>query len=177
MSVNLNTDCRDYWREKGTMNKLILNLGCGNETYGDVRVDFYKSNTTTLVLNLNDKLPIASNVFDEVYSKSVLEHIGNVKQFVEESMRVLKKGGKFWFRTDNANYIGYQLKNHQSYLPCYNAVEDDKHYYLFKPEHLINFFEKHSRDFKIKYTCPSKKLIFLPSKYSCMHLEITGTKK
>jgi len=36
-------------------NKMIINLGCGDEDYGDVRVDFVKTSTTTHILNLNEK--------------------------------------------------------------------------------------------------------------------------
>lgn len=159
---------------------MILNLGCGQQEYGDVRVDFVKTNATTHIFNLNEKFPLNDEIFDEVYCKSVLEHVGNVKQFVEESMRVLKKGGKFWFRVDSATYLPFLIKNHQGYIEgkCrYDYKSDeDKHYYLFKEEHFINFFKKFG-DIEITYTCPSKKLFFIPSKFKCMHLEVSGIKK
>lgn len=152
---------------------LIVNLGCGEEIFGDVRVDFVKTKTTTHVLDLNTFLPFKDGEFDEVYCKSVLEHIGNVKLFISESMRILKKNGRYWFRTDNANYLGFIFKNHQSYLKYENWSKNDKHYYLFKKEHLINLF---GDKIKITYTYPSWKLFFLPKKYKCMHLEISGVK-
>lgn len=153
----------------------ILNLGCGEETYGDVRIDFVKTKTTTHVLDLENKLPFKNGEFDEVYCKSVLEHIGNLKSFISESLRVLKKGGKFWFRTDNASYIGFLIKNHQDYIRYDYVSDEDKHYYLFKEEHLKNFFESVSSRI-ISYTCPSKKLFFLNEKFKCMHIEISGIK-
>ena len=158
---------------------MILNLGCGNQDYGDVRVDFVKTNATTHICNLNEKLPFNDENFDEVYCNSVLEHIGNVKQFVEESMRVLKVGGKFYFRTDSSTYLPFLIKGHQSYIEgkCkYDYKSDeDKHYYLFKEEHLINFFKRFG-DIKIGYACPSKKMPFFPMKFKCMHIEVNGIK-
>ena len=151
----------------------IINLGCGEEIEGDIRVDFVKTKTTTHVFDLNEKFPFKDNQFDRIYCKNILEHIGNVKSFTEESIRILKKGGSFWFRTDNATYIGFILKNHQSYLQWEDWSKNDKHYYLFKKEHLINLF---GEGVKITYTCPSWKLFFLPKKYKCMHLEISGIK-
>ena len=151
----------------------IINIGCGEQEYGDERVDFVDTKTTTNVFDLNEKFPIDDHVFDEVYCNSVLEHIGNVKQFLEECMRILEPSGKFFFRTDNANYIGFQLQNHQSYIENEDWSKDDKHYYLFKPEHLINLF---GDKIEITYSCPNNKLFFLPKKYKCMHLEVRGIK-
>ena len=90
--------------EKESKDKMkVLNLGCGDKKdFGDIRVDFVKTDATTHVLDLNEKLPFKDESFDQIYCKSVLEHIGNLKLFVEEAMRVLKKGGVCWFRTDIA---------------------------------------------------------------------------
>jgi len=40
-----------------------------------------------------DKMPFADGHFDIVYSKSVIEHVENIDNFLSESYRVLKKGG------------------------------------------------------------------------------------
>jgi predicted SAM-dependent methyltransferase len=156
---------------------MILNLGCGTEIYGDVRVDFLDTGTTTHIQDLNQTFQFESNSFDKVYSNSVLEHIRNCGNFVDEIHRVLKKGGKFFIRTDNANYFGFLLKNHQSYIEntYKHHTEDDLHYYLFKEEHLRNLFKKF-KDLKITLTCSSRKLFWLPNKLSCMHIEIRGIK-
>lgn len=152
---------------------MIINLGCGEETYGDVRVDYVKTKSTTHICDFNNPLPFEDNSFDEIYCKNVLEHIGNLKLFIEESIRILKKDGKFWFRTDNATYVGFMFKNHQKYIENEEWSKEDKHFYLFKAEHLINFF---GNNIEIKYSCPSKKLFFLPKKYKCMHIEACGKK-
>ena len=41
----------------------------------------------------NEKFPFEDNTFDYVYSKSVLEHVFNTQNIVEETYRVLKPGG------------------------------------------------------------------------------------
>lgn len=157
---------------------MILNLGCGGESYGDVRVDFTRTATTTNILDLNKKLPFKDEMFDEVYAKSVLEHIGNVKLFIDEAIRVLKVGGTIWIRTDNANYLPFLFKNHQDYITnkYSHYISDDKHYYLFKKEHLNNIFNLKLQRYSISFTCPSKKLFFLPNKLKCMHIELRGIK-
>ena len=42
-----------------------------------------------------DRIPYPDNYFDIVYSKSVLEHVRNTDNFLQESLRVLKPGGIF----------------------------------------------------------------------------------
>ena len=152
----------------------IINLGCGNESYGDVRVDFVKTSTTTHICDLNKPLPFKDNSFDKVYCKSILEHVGNVKQFIDECMRILKVGGTFYFRTDNSTYLGHVFKSHQSYLQFEDWSKEDKHYYLFKKEHLINFF---GDKVDLQYACQNKKVFFLPKKYKCFHIDINGVKE
>lgn len=41
-----------------------------------------------------EKFPFEDNFFDFVFSKSVLEHVENTDNFLRESLRVLKPGGK-----------------------------------------------------------------------------------
>lgn len=158
------------------MDKKILNLGCGIDTYGTHRIDFNKAENTTEVCNLEiDKLPYPDNYFDEIYSKSVLEHIRNLRFMLDECKRVLKKGGTFWFRTDNASYIPFHFRSHQDWINYPFACKEDKHYFLFKAEHLENLFRDFS-DLKISYTVPNKKIFFMTKKFKCIHIEITGVK-
>lgn len=155
--------------------KNILNIGCGEEIFGTHRVDFVKTKATTHVADLEESLPFKDEFFDEIYCKSVLEHVRNLKTMVGESYRVLKKGGKIWFRTDNASYVGFLFRNHQDYINYPHASSDDKHYFLFKEEHLRNLFKEFKID-KVYFTTPSKKLFFLPNKFKCIHIEIKASK-
>lgn len=43
----------------------------------------------------NEEIPFPDNTFDIIYSKSVLEHVFNTENFLNESLRVLKPGGIF----------------------------------------------------------------------------------
>ena len=132
----------------------ILNIGCGNSFYGTDRIDLYESPSTTKVCNIEEKLPFKDNSFDEIYCKSVLEHIKNLGLFVEECFRVLKYGGKIWIRTDFAGYLPTHLfksHEHNRLLDVQYSVKgqaygheqnEDAHYHLFVESHLRKLFKK-----------------------------------
>ncbi len=50
-----------------------------------------------------EKIPFSSNMFDYVVSFQVLEHVKNPEKVIEESLRVLKKGGILYFTFPNYN--------------------------------------------------------------------------
>ena len=57
------------------------------------------------------KLPFENNFFDVIYSMDVIEHIADDKAFINEGLRVLKKGGDFIIGTPNRNRLAnYLLK-------------------------------------------------------------------
>jgi len=72
--------------------KLILNLGCGEQTYGDVRVDIYRGKAD-LLADVEKSLPFKDNILDEVYSRHLFEHLRNPSSVLGEMVRVLKPGG------------------------------------------------------------------------------------
>jgi predicted SAM-dependent methyltransferase len=127
--------------------KRILNVGCGNDTFGTERIDIIKTPSTTKVVNIERKFPFNSNSFDEVYCEYVLEHMKNPYNLILEMKRVCKSGGKITIITDNAGYILANIKFmglHGDYSD--KAVhgdsfnKSDRHYALYSPEHLRNFF-------------------------------------
>ena len=93
------------------INKKLLEIGCGR---GDFINEFSKQNVncfaTDILLSAKDylvdkvdfkqhdinknELPYDDNFFDAIYTKSLLEHIGNNDLFFKECKRVLKKEGK-----------------------------------------------------------------------------------
>jgi predicted SAM-dependent methyltransferase len=119
----------------------IINLGCGNSTYGDVRVDFIKTPTTTEVYDIEKGIPYPDNTFDKVYSRNILEHMSNVGFHLSECFRVLKPYGTVDITTDNALCYRYYLfgthtgRYEQQHL-------GDHHYSIFTKKHLQNHFER-----------------------------------
>jgi SAM-dependent methyltransferase len=122
----------------------ILNLGCGDETYGTHFVDRYPSRPKVIKCNIDEeKLPFPDNFFDEVYSRNLLEHAKNVGFVLKEMVRVTKKGGTLIIVTDNASYYLFHLNKSYSahYFNYRQHGAEDKHYALFTTKHLENFFE------------------------------------
>jgi len=122
--------------------KRILNVGCGNETYGTHFIDLYPTRKEVIKLDVNfEKFPFPSNYFDEVYSRCLFEHLKNPLNFLKESYRVLKRKGKIVIITDNANWIGYIFSplHHGGYEK--ESFAEDKHFALFTPNHLKNWLE------------------------------------
>lgn len=118
--------------------KRILNVGCGNDTFGTDFVDLYPSRPEVIKCDMNndEPLPYKDEKFDVVYSRSNFEHLSCPKHFVKEAYRVLKKGRYLIIITDNANYFGYSFTSlhHGGYGGYGN---EDVHYGLYTQEHLI----------------------------------------
>jgi ubiquinone/menaquinone biosynthesis C-methylase UbiE len=171
--------------------KRILNLGCGNDSYGTDRIDLFKTPTTTKVSDFNKKLPYPDNYFDEVYSKSVIEHIKNLDNFEKEIYRVLKKGGKLFIRTDFAGYLPthiFKTHEHNNILaPQYkvNAFSheqgEDAHYHLFVASHLKKLFRRF-KNIRFSYFYGGKSsmrkflLRLLPFNMGAIHLDMYAEK-
>ena len=177
------------------LEKNILNLGCGNDFYGTHRIDFFKTSATTKVANLNIGIPYPDNYFDEVYCKSVLEHIKNLGNFSDEIYRVLKKGGKLWIRTDHAGFLGlYLIKRHEhnrAYEKLFEANPfghkqkdgdaEDHHYALFVASHLKYLFNKfRNHKFNYFYGGGNKLKLFIyklmPKHTGACHIEMEAVK-
>lgn len=56
----------------------ILNLSCGNDSYGNHMLDKFHTKTTTIVYDMEEDILLDGNYFDKVYERSLLEHIGYV---------------------------------------------------------------------------------------------------
>lgn len=96
----------------------ILEIGCG---YGDITRECIVPNCLSVIATdiakrfVGDKisdnikfsladalsLPFCDNTFDGVISVDVIEHVEDDIRFIEESLRVLKKGGILFFTTPN----------------------------------------------------------------------------
>lgn len=120
----------------------ILNLGCGNETYGTHRVDIVKTRTTTHVFDVEDGIQFPDSFFDEVYERNLFEHLRSPHYHLQEVYRVLKFGGQLVLITDNASCVRYYLlRTHTGgYMGHRHLISRtaDKHYGIFTKEHLKN---------------------------------------
>lgn len=68
---------------------MILDVGCGVCSRADVRLDIHKTEAANILADAQF-LPFRSRVFDSVWSISVLEHIPEWSQALQEILRVSK---------------------------------------------------------------------------------------
>jgi ubiquinone/menaquinone biosynthesis C-methylase UbiE len=136
--------------------KKILNLGCGNDTYGTNFVDLYPQRNEVKKCRIDkERLPYRDNLFDEVRFYFAFEHLTNPEFTLKEIYRVLKKGGILDLKTDNASYWYYSLDN-KTHTGRYENKEaygkEDRHFGLFTDLHLLNYFLEFNFGIKkIKY--------------------------
>jgi predicted SAM-dependent methyltransferase len=119
---------------------LVCNLGCGDDTYGDYRVDINKTKATIHVFNVEKGIKFDDNMFDEVCSRNLLEHLRNVGYHLDECFRVLKKGGKINIITDNAECIRYYIFGTHTGRYEKLSMPNDRHFEVFTKSHLLNHF-------------------------------------
>jgi 2-polyprenyl-3-methyl-5-hydroxy-6-metoxy-1,4-benzoquinol methylase len=137
----------------------ILDVGCSNghmllaakilgaETYGLDYITKWKSRfdengTIFKTCNIEkERFPYKSNFFDYVIMGEVIEHlVETVDLPIEESKRVLKKGGKLILSTPNACELGKRLL----FLFGENIYWDLSTYYE------RGIYERHNREFNMK---------------------------
>ena len=123
--------------------KRILNVGCGQDTYGTDFVDMYPSRKEVIQCDIEKGFPFEAGVFDEVYSHCLFEHLRNPFLMLTEMTRVAKEGGKVRVITDNGSYWVFALDK-RAHTGGYEKDKspDDRHYSFFTKHHLINHFEK-----------------------------------
>lgn len=115
---------------------MILNVGCGQDTFGDIRMDLFRTQATN-VLGDAVHLPFAGEAFTEVFEKNLLEHMPNPATHLEDVRRVLKEGGTLHLITDNAACLKYYTLG--THTGGYNKHGGkDVHYALFTREHIQN---------------------------------------
>lgn len=87
----------NYMLPKNKPHLKKLNLGCGMEYRKNwVNIDFDKNFKADLYVDITKiPYPLEDESFDLVYCKMVLEHVKNPSQVINETYRILKKGGQF----------------------------------------------------------------------------------
>ena len=69
---------------------MILNIGCGNDREGDVRLDIEPSPTTNIIADAHN-LPVRA-LFTKIKCYNVLEHLNSPVTALKEMRRVCEKG-------------------------------------------------------------------------------------
>jgi predicted SAM-dependent methyltransferase len=85
-----------------------LNLGCGGKFHKDwINADIAPRDKSVLKCNFLKGLPFESDTFDVVYHSHILEHMTKPdgEKFINECVRVLKKGGVIRIVTPNLERI------------------------------------------------------------------------
>lgn len=170
----------------------ILNIGCGNDTYGTDFVDLYPSRSEVLKCDIDiDKLPYPDETFDEVFSQGNFEHLTDPANYMKEAYRVLKKGGILILITDNASYLPIHIKFGLAYDHNYGSVygSEDKHFAIFTKSHLMNWAEKFGFETiwinyrKYKYNNGGIKnllrelfFMLIPERFSSLHIVLKAEK-
>ena len=69
--------------------KKILNVGCGNHTYGTHFIDLYPQRKEVIKCNVEEeKFPFPDEFFDEVHSENIFEHLKNPNIVLNKMARV-----------------------------------------------------------------------------------------
>lgn len=97
----------------------ILDVGCGNaKTPGAVGLDFNPATAADIIHDLNQHpWPLASDHFDKVICRHIVEHIANPIRFMEEIHRVGRAGAVVEIVTPHfSNRFSYTDPTHLRHL-------------------------------------------------------------
>jgi len=146
--------------------ELSLNIGCGDQNFGDVRVDFRRTKTSTILAD-SQNLPFREGSFTLVYERNLLEHLPNPGMHLSEVRRVMKSGGVLHLITDAASCLRYYvLRTHTGRYEWEH--KGDKHYSIFTPKHLVNHLEATSfKDITWQYVETDTSGRFLDRLFRC----------
>lgn len=134
-----------------------LNVGCGPDTWGDVRIDVAFSFITTsyrpTVLADTHYLPFKDGSFEVVKASHVLEHLKDPFKALDEILRVATKRIILKFPTEwdlLPYFISHILPLSFSALRwAYQTRKQGLHLWIIRPQVVINYFK--SRGWKCEY--------------------------
>lgn len=124
----------------------VLHIGCGNDKLdGAVGLDRLSLPAVDMIHDL-DLLPwpFKDETFDVIFAHSVVEHVGDLVAFFEESWRVLRPGGRIIMTVP--------------YFRCVDAFTDPTH---------THFFTGNSLDYFIKANNPLANYSYSRNKFVC----------
>jgi SAM-dependent methyltransferase len=71
-----------------------IDLGCGNRKVdGSIGIDRVGTESTDIIADINNSIPVEAESADVVYCNHILEHVDSVLGVIEDIHRVLKRGG------------------------------------------------------------------------------------
>ena len=138
---------------------LIIELGCGpNKKAGRIGVDVMDLPGVDIVADLENGLPfLPDNSVDEIYSKSLLEHVNNLEDLMFEIWRVLKpEGRKYLFVPHFSNPYYYSDYTHQRFFGLYTFeyFSTSQHRFHRRVPGFYHTFGFETIDVKLRFTSP-----------------------
>jgi len=90
------------------LNSKKLQLGAGKRAFPDfLNVDIAKERGIDIIHNLDIyPYPFKDGQFEYIHAEDIIEHLDSTTDFMAECWRILKKGGKLWIRTNDADFPG-----------------------------------------------------------------------
>jgi 2-polyprenyl-3-methyl-5-hydroxy-6-metoxy-1,4-benzoquinol methylase len=153
----------------------LLEIGCGD---GAFLAEMSKSGTDCLGLELNNQAVLAgkkrnvniinstiekyvnetANTFDVVCSFQVLEHVADVKSFLESSLKALRKGGRLVFAVPNNDILFFKYRNfkfkHDHYLKTLLLNLPPHHMGLWTPQSIVSLSSIYNLKFESLFKEP-----------------------
>jgi SAM-dependent methyltransferase len=133
-----------------------LNVGCGPDCWGDVRLDIYKECKPTLIGDAQF-LPFVENCFKTVKISHCLEHLENPSRALGECLRVTKEKVILAFPTDRDMKpiivrflfsLPFSIRGVSYWV---NFTKNRVHKWVIKPEAVTRFFEQHGWECSVSF--------------------------
>lgn len=122
--------------------ELTLNIGCGQDQWGDIRVDFTPlAEAANVIADLNSALPFSDEIFSKALLRGVIEHMIDPGKLIKEVHRVLLENGEIEILTDNAAFPVVYFKGQRHSGGYKGRIKNDRHYMVFHPSHLEALLE------------------------------------
>ncbi len=140
----------DLGAGKGTTTALLKRLGLNVKACDSNPALFRPGDIEIKKVNLDEKLPYASNQFDNALAIEVVEHLENPWLFFREVYRIMKKGGTLVISTPNTNSINSRVRYLLFGTLPYFSEHAYRNIYHVSPIFIWNLRRMIENKFKIK---------------------------